>query len=275
MVETTYPGARTSTVKFGDRVEAFLALPERGSGPFGAVILGHERYGLVQHTLDLTAKFAAWGYVAIAPDMFSRWEGDKAALNRGDIQVPLSYADIRSYMGDSVDFLRTRSDVDPARIAAMGVCQSGAYPLLLNSIRHDIAANIVVYGGAQKSNWEVNEIQPEPYDSVLDRVDAPILGIWGEDDFIISVDDVIRLRNALESKGKTYEFALFSHMPHGWFNDTMPGRFRPRETDAAWSMIDGFLQRAFAGAFPDGRVIWKWESSIATDYDFTKKVRLA
>lgn len=157
----------------------------------------------------------------------------------------------------------------------MGVCQSGAYPLLLNSVRHDLAANVVVYGGAQKSNWEVNAVQREPYDGILDRVDAPILGIWGEDDFIISVEDVIRLRNALESKGKTYEFALFSHMPHGWFNDTMPGRFRPKETDAAWSMIDGFLRRAFAGAFPRDRVVWKWESNIATDYDFTKKVRLA
>src|ERR1700720_3705399 len=123
MVDLAYSGAKTSTVSFGDRVEAFLAIPEQGTGPFPAVILGHERYGLVQHTLDLTAKFAACGYVGIAPDMFSRWSGDKAALNRGDIQVPLSYGDIRSYMGDSLDYLRTLDIVAPEHIAAMGVCQ--------------------------------------------------------------------------------------------------------------------------------------------------------
>ena len=71
MQQAKYPGAVTSTVTFGDRVNAFLALPEKGDGPFGAVILGHERYGLVQHTLDLTAKFAASGYVAFIPISFS------------------------------------------------------------------------------------------------------------------------------------------------------------------------------------------------------------
>ena len=76
MQEMTYPGALTSTITYGDRVNGFLAMPEGGNGPFGAVILGHERYGLVQHTLDLTAKFAAHGYIALAPDMYSRWEGD-------------------------------------------------------------------------------------------------------------------------------------------------------------------------------------------------------
>lgn len=55
MQQAAYPGAATSTVTFGDRVSAFMALPEKGVAPFGAVILGHERYGLVQHTLDLTA----------------------------------------------------------------------------------------------------------------------------------------------------------------------------------------------------------------------------
>jgi carboxymethylenebutenolidase len=105
MQPPAYPGATTAMVTFGNRVEAFLAVPERGSGPFGAVILGHERYGLVQHTLDLAARFAQDGFVAVAPDMFSRWEGDKAALNRGDIQVPLSDEDVRSYLGESLDYL--------------------------------------------------------------------------------------------------------------------------------------------------------------------------
>ncbi|MFQ6026943.1 MAG: dienelactone hydrolase family protein, partial [Dehalococcoidia bacterium] len=85
MSENSYPGVQTSFIDYGDRVKGFLAVPDRGEGPFGAVILGHERYGLVQHTLDLTAKFAACGYVGLAPDLFSRWEGDRAALERGDI----------------------------------------------------------------------------------------------------------------------------------------------------------------------------------------------
>ncbi|MBM2810186.1 MAG: hypothetical protein HW416_945 [Chloroflexi bacterium] len=147
MTLARYPGARTSMVTFGDRVSGFLAIPETGTGPFGAVILGHERYGLVQHTIDLTAKFAQHGYVGLAPDMLSRWDGDKAAVARGDLSAPLSDSEIRAYMGESLDFLMAHPQVQRDRIAAMGVCQSGSYPLLLNSVRPEIAANVVMESG--------------------------------------------------------------------------------------------------------------------------------
>ena len=275
MQDTAYPGAVTSMVTFGDRVNAFLAMPENQTGPFGAVVLGHERYGLVQHTLDLTAKFAAHGYVGLAPDMFSRWEGDTEALNRGDIRVTITDDDIRSYMGDSLDYLLAHPQVDADRIAVMGVCQSGDYPLVLNSTRGEVAANIVVYGGAQPRAWEVDEARPEPYEDILERIKAPVLGIWGEDDSVVSVDDVRRLQDALQAKRKSYEFKLFRDMPHGWMNSTMPGRYRPKQTEEAWALIMDFLDRVYAGEFPAERVIWRFESDIAPSYDFTKKVRLA
>ena len=273
--QVTYPGALTTMISYGDRVQGFLAIPENQPGPFGAVVLGHERYGLVQHTLDLVAKFAAHGYIALAPDMFSRWDGDKEALSRGEIQVRISDADIRSYMGASLDLLLAHPQVDPDRISAMGVCQSGDYPLVLNSVRHELAANIVIYGGAQPRSWEVNEYRPEAYESILERVQAPILGIWGEDDSVVSVEDMRRLRDALESKRKTYEFTLFPKMPHGWMNSTMPGRYRPKESDQAWSMLLAFMERAYAGEFPKDRAVWRFRSDIAPDYDFATKVRLA
>ena len=273
--QNPYPGAVTSMISYGDRVQGFLAVPENQPGPFGAVVLGHERYGLVQHTLDLVAKFAAHGYIGLAPDMFSRWNGDKEALSRGDIRVSISDEDIRSYMGDSLDYLLAHRQVYPDRMSAMGVGQSGHYPMVLNSVRHEMAANIVVYGRAQARVWEVDENRPEPYESILERVQAPVLGIWGEDDSVVSVEDMRRLRDALESKRKTYEFTLFSGMPHGWMNSTMPGRYRPKESEQAWSMILDFMERVYAGGFPKERVVWRFQSDIAPDYDFTKKVRLA
>ncbi|MEA2640689.1 MAG: carboxymethylenebutenolidase [Chloroflexota bacterium] len=275
MTQVAYQGAITSTVRFGDRVDGFLAIPEQGTGPFGAVILGHERYGLVQHTLDLTAKFARYGYVAIAPDMFSRWGGDKAALNRGDISVPLSDDDLRSYMSDSLDYLLDHPQVKPDRIAAMGVCQSGSYPLQLNSVRPEIAANIVMYGGAQKGEWQLSERRSEPYEDALSRLTAPILGIFGEKDFIISVEDVFHLATVLMEKRKSFDITIFPDMPHGWLNDTMPGRYRPKEAEAAWNLVIRFLERLDAGELASDRVFWKLQSEISPDYDFTKNVRLA
>ena len=275
MQDPSYPGAITSMVTFGDRVKGFLAMPENQTGPFGAVILGHERYGLIQHTLDLTAKFAAHGYIGLAPDLFSRWEGDMDALNRGDIQVTITDDDLKSYLGDSLDYLLNHLQVDPNRIVGMGVCQSGDYPLVLNSIRHEISANIVVYGGAQSRVWEVDEARPVPYETILEGIQAPILGIFGEHDQVVSVENVRRLQDLLQSKRKSYEFKLFRDMPHGWFNSTMPGRYRPKEAEQAWSLIMDYLRRVRAGEFPSDRCIWRFESNIAPDYDFSTKVRLA
>ena len=275
MQDPSYPGAITSMVTFGDRVKGFLAMPENQTGPFGAVILGHERYGLIQHTLDLTAKFAAHGYIGLAPDLFSRWEGDMDALNRGDIQVTITDDDLKSYLDDSLDYLLNHPQVDPNRIVGMGVCQSGDYPLVLNSIRHEISANIVVYGGAQSRVWEVDEARPVPYETILEGIQAPILGIFGEHDQVVSVENVRRLQDLLQSKRKSYEFKLFRDVPHGWFNSTMPGRYRPKEAEQAWSLIMDYLRRVHAGEFPSDRVIWRFESNIAPDYDFSTKVRLA
>ena len=275
MQDPSYPGVITLMVTFGDRVKGFLAMPENQTGPFGAVILGHERYGLIQHTLDLTAKFAAHGYIGLAPDLFSRWEGDMDALNRGDIQVTITDDDLKSYLGDSLDYLLNHPQVDPNRIVGMGVCQSGDYPLVLNSIRHEISANIVVYGGAQSRVWEVDEARPVPYETILEGIQAPILGIFGEHDQVVSVENVRRLQDLLQSKRKSYEFKLFRDMPHGWFNSTMPGRYRPKEAEQAWSLIMDYLRRVRAGEFPSDRVIWRFESNIAPDYDFSTKVRLA
>ena len=88
--ERKYIGANTSWVDFGEGTRAFLTQPQQGKEPFRAVILGHERYGLVQHTLDLAAKFAAYGYMCVAPDMASHWKGDKVALNRGEERLTLT-----------------------------------------------------------------------------------------------------------------------------------------------------------------------------------------
>ena len=275
MQHMVFPGAETSVIHYGNQVSGFLALPMIESGNRGAVILGHERYGLVQHTLDLTAKFAAHGYVALAPDMYSRWEGDREALERGDIRVPLSDQDTISYMGDSLDFLRGHRMVSPDRVAAMGVCQSGEYPLVLNSVRHELAANIVVYGGAQKRAWELSETRQVPFEAIIERITAPVLGIWGEGDWVVSVPDVLRLRNSLELHRKSYEFTLFRDMPHGWMNSTMPGRYRPKQAEEAWSLILDFLDRVFQGGFPKDRVTWRFQSDTSPSYDFTQKVRLA
>jgi carboxymethylenebutenolidase len=261
--EHSHIGAKTSWVDLGKGTRAFLAVPGRLPPPYSAVVLGHERYGLVQHTLDLAAKFASYGFASIAPDMASHWDGDKEALNRGDERLELSDDQVRQYMGAGFDYLKGLPEVDGARIAAMGVCQSGAYPHLLNSVKADVAANIIFYGGEDAA------------DDVVEAITAPTLGVYGEADHIISIPDVYAFRNKLEQFRKNYEIRIFPSMPHGWLNDTMPGRYRQRQAEEAWVLILDFLTRVFNGGYPDNRVRWKMAAEYSRNYDFSKNVRLA
>jgi carboxymethylenebutenolidase len=263
----SYIGAETSWVEWQTPLasRAFLAVPKRQTAPFPAVILGHERYGLFQHTLDLAAKFASYGFVCIAPDMTAHWDGDKEALLEGRVNLTISNDQIVGYYSRCLDHLLAMPDVDHARIVAMGVCMSGHYPLLLNGARSEIAANVVFYG-AQRDR------APE---EVVAKLTAPMLGVFGERDSNITVEDVRNLRDRLERHNKSYEIKVYADSPHGWLNNTMPGRYRQPEAEAAWAYLMDFLQRLFAGAFPKDRVRWRFESDIASDYDPSKNVRLA
>src|SRR5580704_15153000 len=69
-------------------IPAFLAMPAGGgSEKIPAIVLMHERYGLVRHTCDLAERFARDGFVCIAPDFFYR-HPDQDALHRGDVGYP-------------------------------------------------------------------------------------------------------------------------------------------------------------------------------------------
>jgi len=234
----------------------------------------HERYGLVQHTLDLAAKAAGEGLVALAPDLFSRWGGDKEALRRGEVRVELTDDEVAGMIGDALELLKRHPRVDPARIALIGVCQSGRYPIVVASERSELAACVVLYGAAQQRDWEVTPWQPRSMEDMLGRLQAPALFLFGEADHVISLDEVRRLREVLESHRKSYRMRVFANMPHGWLNATMPGRYRPREAEEAWGMVRSFLAEVFTSGWPPGRVRWEFQSDTSERYDFSLNRRL-
>ena len=76
-MEEGYIAAKTSWLTYSEGIRGFLAVPDRWAPPYRGMILCHERYGLVKHTLDLAARFASYGYICLAPDFASNWDGDK------------------------------------------------------------------------------------------------------------------------------------------------------------------------------------------------------
>jgi carboxymethylenebutenolidase len=95
----------SSTVRLGGGMSAFRALP-KAKGKRPAVILFHERYGIVQHTKDLVVKFAQAGYVALAPDLFWRFTGDRKALQRGEVRADIRDSEALEDTTASLEYLK-------------------------------------------------------------------------------------------------------------------------------------------------------------------------
>ncbi len=237
------------------------------------MILLHERYGVVQHTKDLIVKFAKAGYVAIAPDLFWRFTGDRKALERGEARADIRDSEALDDIAESIGHLKKLSIVDPGRIAVMGVCQTGRQAVLPATNGQDVAACVVFYGAAGGKEWTTDEFRPVLIETLLEKLSCPLLGVFGEADHIISVDDVLRFRTALERNKKSYHIRIYPDAPHGWLNNTMPGRYRKEAAVDAWNLLMAFLKKTMSGK-PSDRITWTFENDFSRNYDFKKNIRM-
>lgn len=259
---------------FVDGIDRAMVFRPQGSRPERGVIVLHERYGLVQHTLDIAARLSASGYLAVAPDLFSRWQGDSEALARGEIRAAVPDDSCAATIDTWVDWLGRDAGLTPGQVAAMGVCQSGRYPMATASRRDDLGAVVVFYGAAKEEDWGTDANQPKAMPELIATVRTPGFFVFGEADHVISVDDVRRLRNCLEEAGCSFRMILVPEVPHGFLNDTMPGRYRQAEAEQSWTELLRFLDEVFSGGWPGGQVRWEFTSRIAPDYDFSRNIRL-
>jgi carboxymethylenebutenolidase len=266
-------GITASMVKYGSGISAVRALP-KAKGKRPAVIILHERYGIDQHTKDLTVKLAQAGFVSFAPDLFHRFTGDRSAVLRGEQRVDLSDDGALEDLNAAVEYLKKLKNVDPARIGIIGVCQTGRQPVLLAAKRNDIAGAVVLYGAVGGKEWLGNDLRPTPIEELISQVNCPVLGVFGEADHIISVDDVVRFRNCLEKAKKNCHIRIYPGAPHGWLNDTMPGRYRKEAAKDAWSLMMSFLKKCFMGGWDRDKIVCKFEGEYSAKYDFSKNVRL-
>lgn len=259
-------------IKIDDRMTGFLGKPA-GAGKRPAVIHLHERYGIVRHTTDLGEKFVSAGYVTIVPDLFSRFTGDREVLAAGDDHCDLDDAEVLNDIDAVVEYLRAVPEVDVSRIAISGVCQTGRQPILMAAKRQYITAAVMLYGAVYEADWKSHPQRPEPIDKLMQQMSCPMVAVFGELDNLIPLDNIVRMIGVLANAKKSFDARVYADAPHGFLNDTMPGRFRPEQANAAWSQITSFLDAVFSGKYRKDRVVWRFEADSSVNYDFTKMKR--
>jgi carboxymethylenebutenolidase len=239
------------------------------------VIHLHERYGIVQHTSDLAQRLLDAGYVVLVPDLFSRFDGDRRALARGEFQVELSDEQALEDLDASMQYLGSLPEVDSSRIAMIGVCQTGRQPLLASAEHKNLAGVVVLYGAIYRLDWEPHPLRPEPIGKLLERVSCPVQWIFAELDNLVSLESILRMRNVMENAKKSFDIRVYPDAPHGFMNDTMPGRYRPDQAKAAWEQIITFLGNVTGTGWDRERVSWRFVADTSPNYDFSKHKRWA
>jgi carboxymethylenebutenolidase len=216
----------------GVTMHAYVAAPKtKGRRP--AIIVVQEWWGLNQHMKDVAKRLAREGYVAIAPDMYSRLGHPVTTDSNeaGKLMNQLSMEDGLKDLNATVAYLQAAPEVDPAHIGVTGFCRGGSYALMLPCVNPAIKAAVPFYGQV-----------PNP-DIPLKNLSAPVLYIYGEEDGWITKADVQRLAQALKKYNKPGEIKTYPGAPHAFFNDTRKDVHKPTESQDAWARATAFFKQ--------------------------------
>jgi carboxymethylenebutenolidase len=223
--------------------------------------------------MDLGEKYVKAGYVTIVPDYFSRFTGDRQALADGNERCDLDDEQVLTDTDAIVAYLQTVPQVDITKIAMSGVCQTGRQPILVGAKRDFLSAAVILYGAVYEADWKSHPMRPESIEKLLHEIKCPLTAVFGELDNLIHLDNIVRMTTVLAASQKSFAIRVYPDAPHGFLNDTMPGRYRQAQSDAAWSQITSFLKSVFAGEWNRDRAIWRFEADSSVNYDFSKMKR--
>jgi carboxymethylenebutenolidase len=213
-------------------VRAFVAAPQaKERRP--AIIVVQEWWGLTDHIKDIAKRYAAEGYVAIAPDLYSRLGNALTTdpTEAGKLMNTLKQEDGLNDLNATVTYLQSVPEVDAARIGVTGFCMGGSYALMLPCVNQAIKAAAPFYGQV-----------PNP-DTPLQKLACPILYIYGEDDGWITKADVQRLAAALKKYSKQGEIKTYPGAPHAFFRDVDKSVYRPEAAKDAWARATAFFKQ--------------------------------
>jgi carboxymethylenebutenolidase len=207
-----------------------------------AVIVIQEAFGVNDHIQDVTRRFAAAGYHAVAPALFHRAGGGTAGYDDFASVMPLFEG--VSDDGVLVDVDATLAYLDeagfaPARIGIVGFCFGGRVTFLV-AARRALGAAVGFYGGGIAAAGGL------PFPPLIDEsatLQTPWLGLFGDLDGGISIDSVEALRTALEAAPVDTDIVRYPDAEHGFHCDARASYHAESAADAWRRTLEWFDAR--------------------------------
>lgn len=212
------------------------AAPDRE--PKAAVIVIQEAFGVNSHIEDVTRRFAAAGYRAVTPHLFHRSGDPKLPYDDLNQVMPHMKALSDQGIGDDLDATLaylSGAGFDPDRVGIVGFCMGGTVAFH-TAVRYHLGAAVSFYGGgvAEGRFGYPAQIDDAP------RLQTPWLGLFGDRDKGIPVEDVEKLRSASASAPVPTEIVRYPEAEHGFHCDARPSYHDQSATDAWSRTLDWF-----------------------------------
>ena len=211
----------------GGNTDGYLAIPASGSGPVVVVI--QEWWGLVDHIKDVCDRFAAEGFVALAPDLF-HGKKTKSPDEAGKLMMALRIDEAEKDLSGAVRYLKDHDAASSGKVGVVGFCMGGALSLYTATKNRDVGACVVFYGGHPN-------VKPD-----LPRLNAPVLGLYAERDGFVTPEIARQLESELRKLGKPAEIIIYPEADHAFFNDTRPEVYNAEAAADAWRRTLKFLR---------------------------------
>jgi carboxymethylenebutenolidase len=233
-IDPNDPGLVSSEIKYQSAdetaISAYLTRP-KGNEARPAVLVIHEWDGIKDHIRDVARRLAKAGFVALAPDLLSRYGGtssfstEEAAIAAGR---KLDDEMITKDLTGGVNYLKGQSFVRANRIGVIGFCWGGGKALLFTTRSKDLSASVVYYGSNPANLEDVKNIS------------APVLGQYGGADERIT-SAVPKLDEAMKKYGKSFEYKIYPGAPHAFNSDVGPS-YREDAAKEAWGRTLDFFK---------------------------------
>ena len=238
-----------------EKMPCHLARPASG-GPYPALVVLIEAFGLNDHIRRMTERFAAEGFVAIAPNLYFRFPDNVAAYDNlagafrlrellvgaADSSVAAQkYERVLADVTAAINYLKGMKEVKP-RIGTVGFCMGGTLAFFTACRNRDVAATAPFYGGGMVTSRQEGVDPPIKYASGLK---GPVLAFFGGKDAHIPVTDADKLRDELKKAGKQAEVVLYADADHGFMCEDRASH-HPAHAKEAFAKTVAFFKQNLA-----------------------------
>jgi carboxymethylenebutenolidase len=212
-----------------ETIAGYLAAPE-SPGRRPALLVLHEDWGLTDWIKEQTRRLASQGYVALAVDLY-RGQTTFDPYAAYDLMAGTPQERALQDMEAAFNFLAARPEVNKEKIGSIGWSMGGKWSLVLAAHEPRLAACVLNYGSLPTDPAEIQKIH------------APVLGIFGADDHTIQTGDLDAFVAAMDSAHKPFDLKVYPSAGRGFENSENKLGYREGAAEDAWSRTLAFLDQ--------------------------------